>query len=141
MKPELVLIAGFVACAGAAGYFAAPEAANILPPGKDMLFWTPPQQAIAYKSFARIYASRTVRHGSDVLALPKGAELRVTYEEAGATKTTEDFMHDNSLFGLLVLHKGQIRLERYGKGFTASDRWTSFSIAKSMTSTLLGAAV
>jgi len=42
---------------------------------------------------------------------------------------------------LLVLHKGQMRLERYGLDFDATGRWTSFSVAKSFTSTLVGAAV
>jgi len=36
---------------------------------------------------------------------------------------------------------GKVRLERYGLGFDASGRWTSFSVAKSITSTLVGAAL
>jgi CubicO group peptidase (beta-lactamase class C family) len=43
--------------------------------------------------------------------------------------------------GLVVLHRGQLRLERYGLGFDAQGRWTSFSVAKSLTATLVGAAV
>jgi CubicO group peptidase (beta-lactamase class C family) len=42
---------------------------------------------------------------------------------------------------LLVLHDGKVRLERYGLGFDAHGRWTSFSVAKSITSTLVGAAI
>jgi len=42
---------------------------------------------------------------------------------------------------LMVLHKGQVRLERYGLGFDSEGRWTSFSVAKSLTSTLVGMAV
>jgi CubicO group peptidase (beta-lactamase class C family) len=42
---------------------------------------------------------------------------------------------------LLVLHDGKLRLERYGLGFDGSGRWTSFSVAKSITSTLVGAAI
>jgi CubicO group peptidase (beta-lactamase class C family) len=42
---------------------------------------------------------------------------------------------------LLVVHDGKLRLERYGLGFDAARRWTSFSVAKSFTSTLVGAAV
>ena len=42
---------------------------------------------------------------------------------------------------LLVVHDGKLRLERYGLGFDAAGRWTSFSMAKSVTSTLVGAAV
>jgi CubicO group peptidase (beta-lactamase class C family) len=39
------------------------------------------------------------------------------------------------------VHDGKLRLERYGLGFDGSGRWTSFSVAKSMTSTLVGAAI
>jgi CubicO group peptidase (beta-lactamase class C family) len=43
--------------------------------------------------------------------------------------------------GLLVLQDGKVRLERYARGHGPAERWTSFSVAKSMTSTLVGAAV
>ena len=42
---------------------------------------------------------------------------------------------------LLVVHDGKLRLERYGLGFDRGGRWTSFSVAKSITSTLVGAAL
>ena len=42
---------------------------------------------------------------------------------------------------VVVLHNGQIRLERYNLDFTDQGRWTSFSVAKSFTSTLVGAAI
>ena len=43
--------------------------------------------------------------------------------------------------GIVVLHDGKLRLERYGLGFDKDGRWTSFSVAKSFTSTLVGAAL
>jgi CubicO group peptidase (beta-lactamase class C family) len=43
--------------------------------------------------------------------------------------------------GILVLKDGKIILERYGLGRGPDDRWTSFSVAKSVTSTLIGAAI
>jgi CubicO group peptidase (beta-lactamase class C family) len=41
----------------------------------------------------------------------------------------------------VALKDGKIVLERYGMGRTAHERWTSFSVAKSMTATLVGAAI
>ena len=41
----------------------------------------------------------------------------------------------------MVLKDGKIVFEDYGLGFGPSGRWTSFSVAKSFTSTLLGAAI
>ncbi|MFE7720559.1 serine hydrolase domain-containing protein [Nocardia rhizosphaerihabitans] len=43
--------------------------------------------------------------------------------------------------GLLVLKDGKIAYERYGLGNNDQTRWTSMSIAKSVTSTLVGAAI
>ena len=43
--------------------------------------------------------------------------------------------------GLMVLKDGKVVLERYGLGRQPQDRWTSFSVAKSVTSTLVGAAI
>jgi len=43
--------------------------------------------------------------------------------------------------GLIVIHDNKIRLEKYGLGYGPKDRWTSFSVAKSFASTLVGAAV
>ena len=40
-----------------------------------------------------------------------------------------------------MLHRGQLRLEHYAHGFGAGGRWVSFSLAKSLTSTLVGAAI
>jgi CubicO group peptidase (beta-lactamase class C family) len=43
--------------------------------------------------------------------------------------------------GLVIIQDGQVRVERYGLDFDAEGRWTSFSVAKSFTSTLVGAAI
>jgi CubicO group peptidase (beta-lactamase class C family) len=50
-------------------------------------------------------------------------------------------MADQRLAGLIVIQDGRVRLERYGLGFSGAGRWTSFSVAKSFTSTLVGAAI
>ena len=36
---------------------------------------------------------------------------------------------------------GKVVLEKYGSAARRTDRWTSFSVAKSVTSTLIGAAI
>jgi CubicO group peptidase (beta-lactamase class C family) len=43
--------------------------------------------------------------------------------------------------GLVIIQDGEVRLEKYGLDFDAEGRWTSFSVAKSFTSTLVGAAI
>ena len=40
-----------------------------------------------------------------------------------------------------MLHDGKVRLQRYALGHSATGRWVSFSVAKSLTSTLVGIAI
>jgi CubicO group peptidase (beta-lactamase class C family) len=50
-------------------------------------------------------------------------------------------MKDQRYAALIIVHNGDIRMERYGLGFEDDGRWTSFSVAKSLTSTLVGIAL
>lgn len=50
-------------------------------------------------------------------------------------------MAGSHVAGLIVLQHGRIRLERYASARGPADRWTSFSVAKSVTSTLVGSAI
>ena len=49
-------------------------------------------------------------------------------------------MEQTQAAGLMILQDGRIVFEDYALGLKPTDRWTSFSVAKSFTSTLLGAA-
>ena len=113
-----------------------------LPPPTGFLFWTPAQQRIGYRNIEKIFPTRTVKRGAKVLELPgDSAKLTVSYRYRGSQWNTEKFMQANHVAGLLVIQHGKIKLERYGLGETAHDRWTSFSVGKSVTSTLIGAAI
>ncbi len=52
-----------------------------------------------------------------------------------------DYITDNRVAGLLVLKDGRIAFEDYELGTSASTKWCSFSMAKSVSSTLVGAAI
>lgn len=98
----------------------------------DVLFWTPEQREAAFRSMEKITPHRVVAAGNNVYPLPPGSPLVVD---------VESYMQAHQVAGLLVLQDGKIRLERYGLGFGPAQRWTSFSVAKSITSTLVGAAI
>jgi CubicO group peptidase (beta-lactamase class C family) len=113
-----------------------------LPPPTGFLFWTPAQQRIGYRNIEKIFPTRTVKRGAKVFELPSDpGKLTVSYQYQGSQWNTEKFMRANHVAGLLVIQHGKIKLERYGLGQTAHDRWTSFSVGKSVTSTLIGAAI
>jgi CubicO group peptidase (beta-lactamase class C family) len=108
-----------------------------VPTNRDLLFWTVPQRDAAFRALDRLpilAKAHVVPASSAPSALPTGAPLKLTTD-------IDAYMAGQRSAALLVLQDGKLRLERYGLGFDAAGRWTSFSVAKSFTSTLVGAAV
>ena len=103
--------------------------------GAEILFWDQPTRERNFRSMETVFPGYVVKAGSRVKPLPAGTPLPVD----GAM--VDAYMTANNVAGLIVLQDGRVRLERYGLGFTREGRWTSFSVAKSFTSTLVGAAI
>jgi len=117
-------------------------------PGQELIASNPLNtmpwnQAPTFRNIDRLAPTRTIARGPSALPLPVHsvnlASLRYTHEQQ--TYTVDEYMRRNRTTGLLVLKGGAIALERYDMGNTAETRWTSFSVAKSVTSTLVGAAL
>ena len=122
--------------AGQAG--AAPKAAE----RPSILTWTPAQQAYGYRHMEKFAPARRIAAGGTVFPLPKAKQsLDLNFAADGRGYSAAEFMAAYQVSGLLVIKDGQVVLERYGMGRKRSERWTSFSVAKSVTSTLIGAAV
>jgi CubicO group peptidase (beta-lactamase class C family) len=106
------------------------------------LFWKPDEQLIGYRNIEKIFPTHTIKRGAKVAPMPRASkELVVAFEENGAAMTTESFMEKWKAVGMLVIHKDQVVLERYAHGYGPGQRWTSFSVGKSISSTLAGAAI
>lgn len=104
----------------------------------------PPQTAVnTFRNIDRLFPTRRVPRATRPLPLPRAATplTRVTFVDQGRRFDLEDYLMLNRVTGLLVLDHGRIALERYRLGNTRRTRWMSMSIAKSITSTLIGAAV
>jgi len=111
-------------------------------PVPSILTWTAKQQLERYPAIEKTYQVGTIKKGATVKDLPKAAKQvdpKVTF--GGKTSTIDAFMKDNRITGLIAIKNGQVILEKYALGRKPEDRWTSFSVAKSVTSTLIGAAV
>ena len=65
----------------------------------------------------------------------------LTFEVGDVRLSVSDYMARCRTAGLLILKGGEIALERYGMGSGPESRRTSYSTAKSITSTLVGAAL
>ncbi|MGZ6037931.1 MAG: serine hydrolase domain-containing protein [Phenylobacterium sp.] len=107
-----------------------------------ILTWKGDYQAKGFRDIEHIYKTHTIRRGSKVHPLPVAAhQIDPTFSYDGKTWTIDAYMKAYRVSGLLVLKDGKIVLEKYALGRKPSDRWTSFSVAKSVTSTLVGAAI
>jgi len=108
-----------------------------LPTNTDVLFWSVSQRDAAFRALDRIpilSKSRIISGGNKIYSLPKGAPLAIGTD-------VDAYMQDQRTAALVIVHKGKVRLEKYGLNFRPGKRWTSFSVAKSLTSTLVGAAI
>jgi CubicO group peptidase (beta-lactamase class C family) len=106
-----------------------------------ILTWPAPQRERYIAHLDSFFTSRTVKASGRPSALPRSAPL-AAYEAGGARKDAFDqFMSEQRVHGILVMHHGRVRLERYTPPHSATTRWNSFSVAKSLTSTLVGAAM
>jgi len=107
-----------------------------MPTTPDVLSWKQAQRDAAFRALDRLPVlakSRSFAPPASPLPLPAGKPLIIPGFDEYAAK--------QRLAGMVIIQDGKVRLERYGLGFDAKGRWTSFSVAKSFTSTLVGAAI
>jgi len=137
------IIGVFVALSAAGGIFLAIADRYMrglifnMPTDRDVLFWSIPQRDAAFRvidRFPLFVKSRLVSAGEEVYPLVNGAPLGIGID-------IDAYIKDQRIAGLVIIQDGKIRLEKYGLGFSVDGRWTSFSVAKSFTSTLVGAAI
>jgi CubicO group peptidase (beta-lactamase class C family) len=139
-KTVALALAGVLLAAGTAGWFSLDrETRGLLatvPTNRDLLFWNQAQRDAAFRALDRLPVlakARVVAAGPSPSPLPPGPPL--------AGLDVDGFMANQRSAAVLVLHDGRLRLERYGLDFDAQGRWTSFSVAKSATAMLVGAAL
>jgi CubicO group peptidase (beta-lactamase class C family) len=103
----------------------------------------PDIQANTFRNIDRLFPTRQVPHGASVRALPADPrsfeDFRVVSN--GASYDLYDVLSLNRVSGLLIIQKGRIAFEKYLLGNDEHTRWMSMSVVKSMTATLVGAAI
>ena len=106
-----------------------------------VLTWNQSQKESGFPAMETLFRTHTVSHGDRVRPLPAGAPIPAFATGGQQEAMLRRFIADEKVAGLLVLQDGKVRLERYALGYSPAGRWTSFSVAKSLTSTLVGAAI
>lgn len=108
-----------------------------LPTDADVLFWSQGQRDAGFRMMDRVtilVESREIPATDKLRPLEDGPALDLGID-------IDAYMAEQRHAGLVIVQNGAIRMEEYGLGFQDDGRWTSFSVAKSLTSTLVGIAL
>jgi CubicO group peptidase (beta-lactamase class C family) len=143
MMRKRTMALGALALIGVAGggWYASldPETRGIMadmPTNPDVLSWPQAQRDTAFRALDRLPMLAKVNEVAPA-ATPRALQQGTPLDVPGI----DQYLAGQRAAGLVIIHNGKVRLERYGLGFDAKGRWTSFSVAKSFTSTLVGAAI
>ena len=135
-------VVGILALAGL--LTTAPARADDYPTGTRDSMWSDPDTYMigAFRHMGEIYPSRPVHRAGPVSELPRGVELAPpSYDHGGKAHPLVDFFARARTTGFIVLKNGKIIFERYRFGADEKSHFTSWSMAKSFVSTLVGFAV
>ncbi|NDQ58122.1 MAG: serine hydrolase [Acidipila sp.] len=103
----------------------------------------PAVEVATFEHSDTLFAANTVLRKVPVRPLPAApAKLKeIHFTSDGHEYDLFDYLAYNRVVGLLILKDGKIVMEDYELSVGPNSRWPSFSIAKSISSTLVGAAV
>ena len=105
-----------------------------LPKDQNVLFWSIDQRDNAFRQMEKLVKVNNIAAGGSVHELPIGTPINLGVD-------VDAYMAKQRNAGLIIIQDGKIRFEKYALGQTKDGRWTSFSVAKSLTSSLVGAAI
>jgi len=104
---------------------------------------TPDLAVHTFRHIDKLFPTRRIARGDTVTPLPESPQqlTQVKFDSNGKHYDLFDFLALDRVSGLLILKNDQIVYETYQYGNTPATRWMSMSLAKSITSTLYGAAI
>lgn len=109
----------------------------------SVLTWTPSQQLAGFPAYDVLFETRVIPASERPVAFAERlADLTgVSYEVGGESFGVTDFIRRNRVSGLLVVQADTILFEEYALGHDPEGKWVSYSVAKSLVSMLVGAAI
>jgi CubicO group peptidase (beta-lactamase class C family) len=108
---------------------------------KPWYTWNQADLVFGFSHIDQVYPARKIPRGERDRELPMGPPISRLAKGTPAGDSLETFIVEQKVAGMIVLRDGRIRLERYALGYGPTGRWVSQSVAKSITSTLVGAAI
>jgi len=112
------------------------------PLGNRSTFFRLPYLVGSHSHLDEIFESRVARRAARPSVLARAATVpSIEYTFQGTTRTLDDYLARHPTTGLLVARDDTIVVERYQYGRTDRHRLTSWSMAKTITSMLVGIAI
>ena len=111
------------------------------PKGNRATFWRIRSQVGSFSHLDEIFRGRLIHKASMPSRLMRVAEPRLTWTFRGVDLTLDHYLARNPTTGLLIARDDTILVERYQYGRTDRHRFTSWSMAKTVTAMLVGIAI
>ena len=110
---------------------------------KGLLFLPREVREVAFGAIDQLLPTRIITASTEPrplvdAPLPIG---ELVYQVDQTEQTIDQLLEDRRIRGFLVLQGNRILLEHYAQGHGPDTRWISFSVTKSVTSMLIGAAI
>lgn len=112
-------------------------------PAEGLLFFSQEERRVAFANIDQLYPTREVKAGSKPWPLKNAPHdfSALRYEHEGVSYSLNDFLEMTAHIGLIVVQDDDVLFEHYAEGNDQSTPWISFSVTKSVTSMLIGAAI
>jgi CubicO group peptidase (beta-lactamase class C family) len=112
------------------------------PIGDRRTFYTIPVLVGSHSHMDEVFEGRLVRKAETPSRLLRASsEPTIRWQFQGLDLTLDDYLARNPATGLLIARDETILVERYQYGRTDRDRFTSWSMAKTVTAMLVGIAI
>jgi CubicO group peptidase (beta-lactamase class C family) len=111
------------------------------PKGERTTVFGVPTLVGAHSHLDEIFESRLIRKAPTASRLVRVAEPPITWRFEGRDYSLDDYLARNPTTGLLIARDDTIFVERYQYGRTDQHRFTSWSMAKTVTAMLVGIAI
>jgi len=111
------------------------------PKGSGATHWRTRWRVGSFSHLDEIFRGRLIHAAPTPSRLVRVAEPPITWTFRGADLTLDDYLSRNPTTGLLIARGDTILVERYQYGRTDRHRFTSWSMAKTVTAMLIGIAI
>ena len=105
---------------------------------ESLLFWSQEERQRRFPIMHEIFPSIPVPASTTAYPLEEGKSIKPKWKDR---TTMASYMDDNNISGVIAVQNNKIILEKYAQGINQQTLWTSFSVAKSVSSILLGVAL